>query len=39
MSNQAKNNDLNYLIDQIFTKVNRLFCVVIYNKWRWKQKR
>ena len=25
MSNQAKNNNLNYLIDPTFTKVNRLF--------------
>ena len=25
MSNQTKNNNLNYLIDATFTKVNRLF--------------
>ena len=25
MTNQSKNNNLNYLIDQTFTKVNRLF--------------
>ena len=25
MSNQAKNNNLNYLIDPTFTNVNRLF--------------
>ena len=25
MTNQTKNNDLNYLIDPTFTKVNRLF--------------
>ena len=25
MSNQTKNNNLNYLIDLTFTKVNRLF--------------
>ena len=25
MTNQAKNNTLNYLIDLTFTKVNRLF--------------
>ena len=25
MSNQDKNNNLNYLIDPTFTKVNRLF--------------
>ena len=25
MTNQTKNNNLNYLIDQTFTKVNRLF--------------
>ena len=25
MSNQAKNNNLNYLVDPTFTKVNRLF--------------
>ena len=28
MSNQTKNNNLNYLIDLTFTKVNRLFVLL-----------
>ena len=32
MSNQAKNNNLNYLIDPTFTKVNRLFVLTFKNK-------
>ena len=31
MSNQTKNNNLNYLIDPTFTKVNRLFVLVFKN--------
>ena len=31
MSNQAKNNSLNYLIDPTFTKVNRLFVLSFEN--------
>ena len=27
MFNQAKNNNLNYLVDPTFTNVNRLFCI------------
>ena len=34
VSNQTKNNNLNYLIDPKFTKVNRLF-VLSFKKWRW----
>ena len=32
MANQTKNNNLNYLIDPIFTKVNRLFVLSIENE-------
>ena len=32
MSNQTKNNNLNYLIDPIFTNVNRLFVLSFENK-------
>ena len=32
MSNQTKNNNLNYLIDPTFTKVNRLFVLSFENK-------
>ena len=32
MSNDAKNNKLNYLIDAIFNKVNRLFVLSFENK-------
>ena len=32
MSNQTKNNNLNYLIDLTFTKVNRLFVLPYENK-------
>ena len=32
MSNQAKNNNLNYLIDPTFTKVNRLFVLSFENE-------
>ena len=32
MANQTKNNSLNYLIDPIFTKVNRLFVLSIENE-------
>ena len=32
MSNQAKNNNLNYLIDRTFTKVNRLFALLYENE-------
>ena len=32
MSNQTKNNDLNYLIDPTFTNVNRLFVLTFENK-------
>ena len=32
MSNQAKNNNLNYLIDQTFTNVNRLFVLTFETK-------
>ena len=32
MSNQAKNNNLNYLIDPTFTKVNRLFVLSFKNE-------
>ena len=32
MSNQTKNNNLNYLIDPIFTKVNRLFVLSFENE-------
>ena len=31
MTNQAKNNNLNYLIDPKFTKVNRLFILSFEN--------
>ena len=30
MNNQTQNNNLNYLIDQTFTKVNRLFISIDY---------
>ena len=29
MSNQTKNNNLNYLIDPTFTNVNKLFCFIV----------
>ena len=29
MTNQTKNNNLNYLIDPTFTKANRLFVFII----------
>ena len=32
MTNQTKNNNLNYLIDPIFTKVNRLFVLSLENE-------
>ena len=32
MSNHTKNNNLNYLIDSTFTKVNRLFVLTFENK-------
>ena len=32
MSNQTKNNNLNYLIDPTFTKVNRLFVLSFENE-------
>ena len=32
MSNQAKNNNLNYLIDPTFTNVNRLFVLSFENE-------
>ena len=32
MSNQATNNNLNYLIDPTFTKVNRLFVLSVENE-------
>ena len=32
MSNQTKNNNLNYLIDPTFTKVNKLFVLSFENK-------
>ena len=32
MTNQAKNNILNYLIDPTFTKVNRLFVLSFENE-------
>ena len=32
MSNQTKNNNLNYLIDQTFTNVNRLFVLSFENE-------
>ena len=32
MSNQAKNNNLNYLIDPTFTNVNRLFVLTFENE-------
>ena len=32
MSNQTKNNNLNYLIDPIFTNVNRLFILTFENE-------
>ena len=32
MTNQTKNNNLNYLIDPTFTKVNRLFVLPFQNK-------
>ena len=32
MSNQTKNNNLNYLVDQTFTKVNRLFVLSFENE-------
>ena len=32
MTNQTKNNDLNYLIDPTFTKVNRLFVLLFENE-------
>ena len=32
MSNKTKNNNLNYLIDPTFTKVNRLFVLSFKNK-------
>ena len=32
MTNQTKNNDLNYLIDPTFTKVNRLFVLLFENQ-------
>ena len=32
MTNQTKNNNLNYLIDPTFTKVNRLFILSSENK-------
>ena len=32
MSNQAKNNNLNYLIDPMFTNVNTLFVLTFENE-------
>ena len=32
MTNQTENNNLNYLIDPTFTKVNRLFVLSFENK-------
>ena len=32
MSNQTKNNNLNYIIDPAFTKVNRLFILPFQNE-------
>ena len=32
MSNHARNNNLNYLIDPIFTEVNRLFVLSFENE-------
>ena len=32
MSNQTKNNNLNYLIDPTFTNVNRLFVLTFENE-------
>ena len=32
MTNQTKNNNLNYLIDPTFTKVNRLFVLSFENE-------
>ena len=32
MTNQTKNNKLNYLIDPTFTKVNRLFALSFENE-------
>ena len=32
MTNQTKNNNLNYLIDPTFTRVNRLFALLFENK-------
>ena len=32
MSNQTKNNNLNYLIDPIFANVNRLFVLTFQNE-------
>ena len=32
MSNQTKNNNLNYLIDPTFTKVNRFFVLSFENE-------
>ena len=32
MSNQNKNNNLNYLIDPIFTKLNRFFVLSFENE-------
>ena len=32
MTNQTKNNNLNYLIDRTFTKVNRLFVLSLKNE-------
>ena len=32
MTNQTQNNNLNYLIDQTFTKVNRLFALSFENE-------
>ena len=34
MSNQAKNNNLNYMIDPAFTNVNRLFVLPFKNEYR-----
>ena len=33
MSNQTKNNNLNYLIDPTFTHVNRLFVLAFENEY------
>ena len=35
MTNQTKNNNLNYLIDPAFTKVNRLFVLSFENENDW----